>query len=182
MRKLLLLIALPLLTSCSVMKHKKESHTESTTESTHVSVGSNSTVDTSKTTTNEYWRITVPAKLNAQPKTPEFPPFVMPDLSSATTEQRDALLSLQKQYNDLLSHNNARDASEAQQTGLLIEMIRQTQENAGKSSYTQQQDSTSNKQSEKVDQSEKQKTEQLSAWQIIAITGILVYVIIKIFK
>ncbi len=181
MRKLLLLIALHFLTSCSIMKHKKESHTESTSESTHVSAATTASVDTSKITTNEYWRITVPAKLNV-PKTPAFPPFVMPDLSSATTKQRDALLSLQKQYNDLLSHNNARDASEAQQTGLLIEMIRQTQENAGKSSYTQQQDSASNKQSEKVDQSEKKKTEQLSVWQIIAITGILAYVIIKIFK
>lgn len=187
MRKLLLLIAVPLLFSCSIMKHKKESHKESSTEITQGSSSSAASLDTSKTTTNEYWRFSFPgAKLNVQPTAQTFPDFSLPDFTGASDAQRAALLELQKNYSSLQSVNKDQakvlEALLSGQTGLLIEMLRQTQENAYKSTNEQKQDSLVYKHSEKQDESEKEKKEQIPLWQVIVLTVLATIIITKVFK
>jgi len=173
--------------SCSVMKQKKESHTESSTAITQGSSSSAASVDTSKTTTNEYLRIYFPgAKLNAQPTAQTFLPLTMPDLSGATDEQRQAAIKMQTQFNELRnafnSQGEALNAARAGESGFLLEMTRQKQENSGKSTSEQQQDSTNYQHEEKADSSEKDKREGFSGWQLIAILGILAYIVTKVFK
>jgi mannose/fructose-specific phosphotransferase system component IIA len=185
MRKPLILIALPLVFSCSVIKHKEESHKESSTETTQASSSSTASVDTSKTSIDEYWRITVPMKLKAQPTENNFPGFSLPDLAGATKEQRDASLEMQKQYNAWLSAANAQGKSNdaaGQNLSILIEMFKKTQEQAGKSTNEQKQDTLSHKHSESENHTEKDKKEQLNVWQVIALVGILAFVVVKIFK
>lgn len=173
--------------SCSVMKHKKESHTESSTAITLGSSSSAASVDTSKTTTNEYLRLYFPgAKLNAQPTTQTFLPLIMPDLSGATDEQRQAAIEMQTQFNELRnafnSQGEALNAARAGESGFLLELMRQKQENSGRSTSEQRQDSTNYKHEEKADSSEKEKKEGFSGWQLIAILGILAYIVTKVFK
>lgn len=176
-KSVFILIAVLALSSCSVMKHKKESHTESSTAITQGSSSSTASVDTSKISTNEYWRITIPAKLNVQPIAEKFEPFTLPDLTGATDEQRKAAIELQKQYNSLRgAYNNqgqALDAALTGQTGMLIEMIKQTQENAGKSTSSQAQDSTKIQHSEKQDTSEKEKEEGMN-WKSLLSVGAII--------
>jgi|GEM_PF-6090041 len=174
MKPVIYALIILLLSSCSVMKHKKESHKESSTGITQGSSSSTASVDTTKTTTNEYLRIYFPGvKLNAQPSTQNFPPFNMPDLSGATDLQREAAIEMQKQYNDLRgaydSRGQALNDALSGQTGFLLELMKQTQENAGKSTSEQKQDSTNYQHNEKQDTKEKEKKEQFPLWQIIAL-------------
>jgi hypothetical protein len=187
-KSVLMVCAIPMIIcSCSVMKHKKESHTASSTAITQGSSSSAASLDTSKTTTNEYLRIFFPgAKLNTQPTAQTFLPLIMPDLSGASDEQRQAAIEMQTQFNELRnafnSQGEALSAARAGESGFLLELMRQKQENSGKSTSEQKQDSTNYKHTEQQDTQEKDKTERFSGWQLIAILGIIAYVVTKVFK
>jgi hypothetical protein len=90
-----LLCGLLFICSCSVLK-KKESKTESSTQLVQGSQSSTVSLDTSRKITTEHWKFTFPA---AKPKFPangeKFEPVSLPDLSGATSDQRDAVKQLQ---------------------------------------------------------------------------------------
>jgi hypothetical protein len=187
-KSVLLVCAIPMIiSSCSVMKHKKESHTESSTAITQGSSSSTASVDTSKNVTTEYLRMYFPgAKLNAQPSPQTFLPLIMPDLTGATDDQRQAAVEMQKQFNELRnafnSQGEALHAARAGESGIMLELMRQKQENSGKSTSEQKQDSTNYQHQEKADASEKEKTEQLDLWKILALAAIVAFIVVKVSK
>jgi hypothetical protein len=140
-----LLCGLLFICSCSVLK-KKELKTASSTQLVQGSKTVAATIDTSKKITTEHWQFTFPT---AKPKLPEntekFEPVSLPDLSGATTDQRDAVQQLQGKYSSLLRAYNQRgnelDDAEGYMQGMTLDIRRKIEENTGKSSMDQKQDS-----------------------------------------
>jgi hypothetical protein len=188
-KPVLMLCVVLFMCSCSILKSKKESHTESSTGITQGSASSTASVDTSKKTTDEHWQIFIPGvKLNAQPTAEKFEPLILPDLTGATDDQRKAMAEMQTQYGKLLGAYNkqsqAMDYGEAFSQGMLIDLKRKIDEAAGKSVTEQKLDSSKYEHTEKADVKEKDKKEGISIWHIaIAAMGVIALIfLVRVFK
>jgi hypothetical protein len=188
MRNLIILCGLLFLCSCSVLKKSKESHASSSSDLQQGSKSTTSLVDTSKKTTTEHWKLTVPGSFTLKPgDLPKFEPLPVIILPGANKEQAAAYSDLQGKYNKLVSAYNdkgkALDQSEALGQGFQLELFKRIEELNGKSASSNQQDSLKHKQAQQVDNKETSKQVDWDSlvWKVCG-TVIVLFMLKQAFK
>jgi len=180
MRKLLFIICILSLSSCSLFKAstKKKSNSDSLTESSKTK--SVTDIDTSKSEYKRKWKITFQPNVSDQPQLPGYQaPFIFSDLG--TDEMKNAMQKLQKSYSLLAGKKNI-DTNSVFNHGYTlasIEMEELMNAQLGKILHKEEKDTSTNHIQKNENNTEKQPINPWLVLGCVVIVAFTAYIIIK---
>ncbi|WP_285055130.1 hypothetical protein [Pedobacter ginsengisoli] len=174
MKKILIPLIVVLISGCGLFR--KIDHTKTESQQTHSRSSEllSNEVDTSKRTSTEHWKLTIPG-IDKSPLTP-WQPGPTPDLSGATNEMKESYLELLAQYKKLSDQQFGKGWNAA-----TLEFFKSVSENLGKSKNERQKDSASFSSKDTSDHKVKEPIIPDWVWSVCVLIGFtgLVYFILR---